>query len=169
MYEDHMFERLKGNTIEELLNHAEACRKIPEGKYGMMCPVKIIYSDRSERNVGEQVNVGNHWQDGIQAWKIVVESDMEIRDFMSKHFIIKLPVGTKFFVKKSFINEHACFKANLIESRYSISEIYLKNVNRDNIIVLDAPGKADLVFDFIYDEAERAAEFNDINSVTNLY
>jgi hypothetical protein len=66
MKENHTFIKLTGKTVEEIRKHALDVAK--ENKYGMVCPVSILYGDKELRRVGECCHVDGNGNVNLDKW-----------------------------------------------------------------------------------------------------
>jgi hypothetical protein len=81
MYDNHTYERLRGETLDEIINHA--CNVEFMNPYGMLCKPTIIYSDKSERKVGEPIHSTSEGfnPEELDNWRKQIEADKEVMGF----------------------------------------------------------------------------------------
>lgn len=90
MHDNHTFTRLKGSSVDEILDHADQVEAGPNGSFGMLCPARIVYTDKQERRVGECVHSDGErepkhkWESGKILWKHALCSDADIAKFFAK-------------------------------------------------------------------------------------
>ncbi len=87
MTDNHLFVPLKGNTLDDLLAHADAIAgKYP---YGSLGPVIICEGDREIRRVGPMVHQcpskPQEWEAGKARWKGAIEQDKDAMSLLLRH------------------------------------------------------------------------------------
>ena len=82
MHDNHMFTRLEGSTLDDIIAHANAVEA--ESSYGMLCPV-IVMRDKNEiRRVGTGAHSSSskdpkdRWHAQVAVWRKEVEADPDI-------------------------------------------------------------------------------------------
>ena len=87
MTDNHLFVPLKGNTLDDLLSHADAvASKYP---YGSLGPVSICESDKEIRRVGTMVHQypdkPQEWEEGKAKWKAAIQHDQDVMELLMHH------------------------------------------------------------------------------------
>ncbi len=88
MHDNHTFTRLKGDTLDEVLAHADAVEAGEHGSYGMLCPAKILHGKKDVRSVGPTVHARgsrdpkDHWNAGKVEWRKALEADADVMRLM---------------------------------------------------------------------------------------
>jgi hypothetical protein len=90
MHDGHWFTELKGNTLDEILAHADAIESSEDGSYGMLCDITLLRGKREIRRVGPAVHARgskdskDKWNKGKAEWKAAAESDPDIQRILAK-------------------------------------------------------------------------------------
>jgi hypothetical protein len=85
MHDGHWFTKLEGNTVDEMLEHADAIESSEDGSYGSLCPISLMRGKREIRTVGQMVHSRGSsdskdmWNKGKAAWKAVVMADTDVQ------------------------------------------------------------------------------------------
>ena len=90
MYDCHLFRRLNGTSVDELIADWRRECANPDPNYGApyLCPVIVMDGDKELRRVGDMVfrEGPSSWpetDDAVRDWKIAVESDPDIPRLLS--------------------------------------------------------------------------------------
>jgi hypothetical protein len=87
MTDNHLFIPLRGNTLDSLLDHADAVAS--KHPYGSIGTVIVCEGDREIRRIGHMVhqhpNKPQEWQDGKARWKAAIEQDRDAMSLLSYH------------------------------------------------------------------------------------
>ena len=84
MFDGHAFARIKGDTLDAIIDRARELNADPEyGSYGMLCPVIKL---RGDEEVYPRIGKGVHFKQrgdqgdpvAIAAWKAACEADADI-------------------------------------------------------------------------------------------
>jgi len=90
MHDGHYFTRLKGNTLDEVIAHADTVESGECGSYGMLCPVIVMACDKELRRVGPPAHSygpndeQGRWGIGKVAWREAVEADPDIMRLLAQ-------------------------------------------------------------------------------------
>jgi hypothetical protein len=87
MTDNHCFIPLKGNTLDALMDHADAVAS--EYPYGSIATVIICEGDKEIRRIGHMVHhypsKPQKWQDGKARWKTDIEQDQDAMSLLLYH------------------------------------------------------------------------------------
>lgn len=89
MHDNHTFTRLKGETLDDVLAHADAVEAGPRGSYGMLCPAILLRGGKECRRVGPAAHARgskdpkDEWDAAKAAWRQAMEADPDVCRIMS--------------------------------------------------------------------------------------
>jgi hypothetical protein len=89
MHDNHVFTRLKGETLDDVLAHADAVEAGPRGSYGMLCPAILLRGGKECRRVGPAAHARgskdpkDEWDAAKAAWRQAMEADPGVCRIMS--------------------------------------------------------------------------------------
>lgn len=81
MHDNHTFTRLHGNTLDDLLDHADRVESSKQGSFGMLCPADLLRNGKAVRRVGPCVYARgskepkDYWNDQKVKWRMAMEKD----------------------------------------------------------------------------------------------
>lgn len=84
MHDNHTFTRLKGETLADVLAHADAIEAGPRGSHGMLCPAILLRGGQECRRVGPAAHAQglkdskDKWNSGTAAWRLAMEADPDV-------------------------------------------------------------------------------------------
>lgn len=87
MYDNCTFARLKGKSLQEIMQHARSIQKT--SSCGMLCPATLIRNERDFRRIGKAVNDDKDFEENMQKWKEEIEKDPMAMDLIAKGWISK--------------------------------------------------------------------------------
>jgi len=80
MHDNHMFSRLYGITLDEILDNADLIEN--KSSYGMLCSVILQCKSKEVRRVGECVHSHGKdkksWEEGKITWRKAMEEDPDV-------------------------------------------------------------------------------------------
>jgi hypothetical protein len=85
MHDGHWFTRLEGNTLDEILAHADEIESGEDGSYGSLCPIILLRGTKEIRRVGPMAHARgskdpkDHWIKGKAEWKAAAEADPDVQ------------------------------------------------------------------------------------------
>lgn len=88
MHDNHTFTRLKGDTLDELLAHADDVEAGEHGAYGMLCPAILLHGEKDVRRVGPPVHARGkedsrrQWEAGKVKWRKAMAADDDVMRLM---------------------------------------------------------------------------------------
>lgn len=89
MHDGHCFTRLEGNTLDEILAHADSIEAGEDGSYGSLCPAILMRGKREIRRVGEMVHARgskdpkDQWIKGKKEWKAALSADPDVQRILA--------------------------------------------------------------------------------------
>lgn len=81
MHDNHTFDRLEGNTVDQLVADARSLEAV--SPYGSVCPVRLVCGKHILREVGPMVHLRGKgdrevWEADLLAWRHAVEADADL-------------------------------------------------------------------------------------------
>lgn len=88
MHSNHSFTKLKGQTLEKIIEHLTEIRKT--SYYGMLCPIILSRDDKEIRRIGPPVHCcgsdqNNRWESGVADWVRIVKADEDVMRLLPKN------------------------------------------------------------------------------------
>ena len=88
MHDNHSFTKLKGDTLREILAHADEIESGEWGSHGALCPAILMHGDKEVRRVGTMVHARgskdpkDHWEQGKAKWLKELFDDADVQRLM---------------------------------------------------------------------------------------
>ena len=87
MYDNHSFAKLKGKTLDDIIDQAKEISTEAMGRYGMLCNATLMSGDKEIDRVGICVHASPtlnepHIEEKLDQWKIILRADSDIRRLM---------------------------------------------------------------------------------------
>ena len=88
MHDNHTFTRLLGNTLEEILIHADAVEAV--SSFGMLCDAVLMRQGKEFARVGTVVHSGSSkdskdaWNSGKEVWLRILKENKDVMRILSK-------------------------------------------------------------------------------------
>lgn len=81
MHDCHLFTKLKGRTLTEVVQHATEIRN--ESTWGMLCPVTVLAGQKELRRIGPSIHCHGRekdleWAEGCRKWVEELSKDVDV-------------------------------------------------------------------------------------------
>jgi len=88
MHDNHCFTKLKGETLKEVLAHADEIESGVNGSHGALCSAVLMSGDKEVRRVGTMAHARgskdpkDHWEEGKAKWLKELMADPDVKRIM---------------------------------------------------------------------------------------
>lgn len=88
MHDGHVFSRIKGNTLDEIIAYATSIALSEDGAYGMLCSPILLCGKKEIRRINANAHARKmtdteHWNEQISKWRSIVEADTEFMNLLA--------------------------------------------------------------------------------------